>query len=85
MWLTWRQPEDLEFPGDVWVEHPGSDGASLCGTLSRAIWAPSSFDFPALLSLLVAIYTRVDHIYVPGRKKKGGPKVRRGMPAEIAL
>lgn len=23
MWLTWRQPEDVEFPGDVWVEHQG--------------------------------------------------------------
>lgn len=63
----------------------GSDRASLCGTLSRAVWAPSSFDFPAWSSLRIVIYTHVDHIYVPGRKKNGGLKVRRGMPAEIAL
>ena len=60
----------MEFPKNFWVERPGSDGVELCGTLSRVIWGPGSFDFLASSSLCVVTYA--DHICVPGRKKQDG-------------
>lgn len=62
----------MEFPENVWVECPGNDGVGLCGTLSRAIWGPGSFDFLASSSLRIVTYTHADHICVPGRKQQDG-------------
>ena len=70
----------MELPENVGVGRPGSAGAGLCGTLSRAIWGPGPFGLLASSSLRVVTCAHADRICVPGRRKAGW-----AVPAEIAL